>query len=121
MELTDPAVREGFDSKPLGDPLHLELQCFGAGLHAGDVLIPPGGWMFAAMSTGGRILVMGPGEQLEIHVTRPAWTRVHLPEASAVRAAAWGCDLGMRLRVEGAVNEVWLWQRPVRQSPLVSL
>ena len=52
---------------------------------------------------------------MEIHATQPLWARVHLPEASAVRAAEWGCASGLQVRAEGVVGGMWLWERPLRQ------
>ena len=60
----------------------------------------------------------GPGEQVEKHARQPVWIRLHLPEASVVRAAAWGCEAGLRIRLEGVVCGVRVWERLARRQPV---
>ena len=102
----------GFECKALGAPLrrrHLDL---GAGTQGGDTTLRPGSWIFAALVVGGRLVVAGPGEQMEIHATQPLWARIYLPESSAVRAAECGCAPGLHVLMEGLVGGMWLRERP---------
>ena len=115
MPLTNANAGCGFEGRALGAPLrsrHLDL---GAGTQSSDTALRPGAWLFAALVAGGRLVVAGPGEQMEIHATQPLWARVYLPEASAVRAAECGCAPGLQARMQGVVAGVWLWERPLRQ------
>ena len=88
---------------------HVEL---GPNVHGGSQAMQPGSWLFAAIVAGGRLLIAGPGEQLEIHATQPLWARIHLPEASA--AAEYGCAPGVQVLLEGATGGAWMWERPPR-------
>ena len=104
----------GFHGGPLGAPLrkrHVEL---GPNVHGGSQAMQPGSWLFAAIVAGGRLLIAGPGEQLEIHATQLLWARIHLPEASAVRVAEYGCAPGVQVLLEGATGGAWMWERPPR-------
>ena len=74
----------GFECRALGAPLRKQHLDLGAGTHGGDTALRPGSWLFAALVVGGRLLVAGPGEQMEIHATQPLWARIYLPESSEV-------------------------------------
>ena len=73
----------GFDCRALGAPLRRQHLDLGAGTQAGDTALRPGACLFAALVAGGRLVVAGPGEQMEIHATQPLWARIYLPESSA--------------------------------------
>ena len=61
------------------------------------------------------MLLAGPGEQLEVHVTQPAWLRIHFPDKGAVRAATWGMEAAAQLRLEGVLHGAWHWERAIRR------
>ena len=71
-----------------------------------------------AVAAGGRVLLAGPGEQLEVHVTQPAWLRIHFPDEGAVRAAAWGMDAAAQLRLQCVLHGAWHWERAPRRQEL---
>ena len=60
------------------------------------------------------MIASGPGERMDILATQPLWLRVHLPGDGAIRAAAWGHSAELGLRLESAVGELWVWERPQR-------
>ena len=91
----------GFECRALGAPLRRQHLDLGAGAQNGGTALRPGSWLFAALAAGGRLVVAGPGEQMEIHATQPLWARVYLHESSAVRAAECGCAPGLQVGLEG--------------------
>ena len=105
----------GFHGGALCAPLRKQFVELGTGVHGGGTTLRPGSWLFAAVVAGGRLLVAGPGEQMEVHATQPLWARVHLPDSSAARAAECGRAPGLQVLLEVVIGGMWLWERPPRR------
>ena len=77
MPLSSTGAGCRFQGRALGVPLCLRHLDLGAGSQNGDTALRPGAWLFVALVAGGRLIVAGPGEQMEIHATQPLWARVY--------------------------------------------
>ena len=60
---------QGFECGALCAPLRRQFLDLGAGVQGGGTTLRPISWLFAALVAGGRLLVAGPGGQMEVHAT----------------------------------------------------
>ena len=67
----------------------------------------PGASVAATVAAGGRIVMRGPGEVVELTLTRPAWVLLHNPATAAVRAAQHGSMAEVSVRMAGCLDGAW--------------
>ena len=65
-----------------------------------------------AVAAGGRITVAGPGETCTVTILRPAWVRIGVPEATAIRAAAGGYASAAGICVQSVVGGCFATEAP---------